>query len=159
MIHFNNFMENKTVLQSNNEEISNISRNENENFYRYKIEFSLKTADLKLVLNQNQYYYDYFIPNSLDKIDCIELNNIYYSELYINDLYSCSVDNDLEIILCSTYSDFNIRFYFSINESLPETVNISYNAYLFPYQFKLQISEIPFQTDTHTYTDGVVDVL
>jgi|688.fasta_scaffold00700_17 hypothetical protein len=154
MIHFNDLMENKTVLECNN-----LNGVENTNFYWSNLEFKLETSNLLLVLNQSHYYYDYFIPISFDKIDNIEIDSIEYAELFINDTYSCPVDNALEIVACSTYSQFGIRVYFTKNFPLPETITIKYNAYVFPYQFRQQISVIPFQTDTHTYIDGVINIL
>jgi hypothetical protein len=153
MNHFRDFMENKTVIQTEIEIIQVINRNENQNFYKYKFEFGLNLNEP--LLAHNQYYYDYFIPNSIDKLDSIKFENINYAELFIDNIYSCPVDNQLEIISCVSYSDFRIRLYFN---SLQENFNIKYDAYLFPFQFKIQIANIPFRTDYHIYNNGVVSL-
>ena len=155
MLHYNEFMENKIVLQSTFEEVRNKNRNENNIFYRYKVEFNLQPNELLLESNQSEYYYDYYIPDMIDKIDDIEIEGVEHAELFLNGLYSCQVDNDLEIVPCVTYSVFSIRFYFSVPNP---AITLRYNAYLFPYQFKYNISNIPFHTDTHIYTDGVVEL-
>lgn len=149
MIHFNDFMENKVVLQYDNGEIRNTD------FYRYTVDLKLISNDL---LSNYSQYCEYFFPNTIDKIDCLEIDNVDYVELYINGSYLSSVDNDLELVLCATHSKLSIRFYFN-NTPLPEILKIRYNAYLFPIQFKNHIANIPFQTDTHTYTDGVIKLL
>lgn len=150
MIHFNDFMENKLVLQYDNGDLNNTD------FYRYTVDLKLISNDLLTVSNDTQYC-EYWFPITVDKIDGLEVDKADYVELYINGSYSSSVDTDLELVLCATHSTFSIRFYF--NTTPPEIVNIRYNAYLFPIQFKHQIANIPFQTDTHTYTDGVVELL
>ncbi len=157
MIHLNEIMENKIVLQVTSEEVKNYI--DKDVFYRYKIDFELKPKDLLLFSNQDRYYYDYVIPHKIDKADYFEFENIDYAELFINNLYSCPIDNEVEIVPCASCFEFTIRIYFSIFQSLPETIKIKYNAYLFPTRIKVQISQFPFQTDNHMYIDSVVETL
>jgi len=153
MFHFNEFMENKVILESKEEDIQNLNNSENQDFYRYQVKFKLDTENL--IQNENKYFYDYCVPISVDKIDDIEIKNIEYAELFINDVYCCQVDNDLEIIPSATYSDFKIRLYFTIYD--PKTITLKFNAYIFPFKFKRQILSIPFTTNTHIYVDGIMN--
>ena len=127
-----------------------------------KAEIELKMKELLLDSNHTAYFYDYVIPQGVDKADCFQIDNIDYAELYINDIYSCSVDNDLEIVPCATYSIFTIRMYFNCSKVpyiIPETITIRYNAHRFNHDFKHQIRSIPFRTNSHMYIDEAVEPL
>jgi len=161
MMHINDFIENRNLIKVNNYTEACSLKN-NQNIIMFTQEFILDSNDLILTKNNYYYYYDYFIPETIDKIDSIQIKNINYAEILINDSFSNQIDNNdfdnLEIILFATHNLITIRLFFEIT-NLPTIFSIKYNSYLFPNELKRQIKMIPFQTDTHIYNDGKIEVL
>jgi hypothetical protein len=108
----------------------------------------------EIIIPIQYHYYEYFVPKDFDKIDNIQIGINTKSQLFIEDEYSCDVDDNLELIICATHSQFIIKIYFE-----NEKIYIKYDSYQFSNEFKSELMKNPFQTDTHMYIDNTVDII
>ena len=131
------------------------------------VQFKISIKEhISVMTSPNHYhYYIYFVPKDFDKISNIEIglegNNkiIAPVELLIDDVLSCHVDNNLEIINCATDSRFAFKIYFKVEFQTEVRLFIKYNGYEFSKEFKSCLSMIQFQTDNHIYCNRKVIML
>ena len=129
-----------------------------------KFKISIK-ENISLLTFPNQYhYYIYPVPKNFDKIGNIQFGNqgenkIITVELLIDDILSCKVNNNLELINCATHSQFSFKIYFKVEFENEIRLFIKYDSYEFRNEIKNYLKTIPFQTDTHIYVDNKVESL
>ena len=129
-----------------------------------KFKISIK-ENISLITCSNQYhYYIYFIPKEFDKISNIQFENegenkIIITELLIDDIVSCKVDNNLKLINSATHSCFGFKIYFKPENQSEIRLIIKYDLYEFTKKFKNYLLSIPFQTETHIYVDNKVETI
>lgn len=127
-----------------------------------KFKLAIK-ENISLLAVPNQYhYYIYPVPKDFDKINNIQFGNegenkIIATELLIDNVVSCKVENNLELINCVTHSQFSFKIYFKVEFQNEIRLFIKYDSYEFRNKFKSYLKTIPFQTDTHIYVDNKVD--
>lgn len=129
-----------------------------------KFKISIKENICLLAIPNQYHYYIYFIPKDFDKISNISFENegenkIITVELLIDDIVSCKVDNNLELINCATHSQFAFKIYFKVENRIDIRLFIKYNCYDFRNEFKRYLMAMPFQTDTHMYVDNKVETI
>lgn len=127
-----------------------------------KFKISIKENICVMAIPNQYHYYVYFVPKDFDKINNIRFENegenkIFAVELLIDDIVSCKVDNNLEIINCVTHSRFAFKIYFKIENNNEIRLFIKYDFYEFTKKLKNYLITIPFQTDTHIYVDNKVE--
>ena len=122
--------------------------------------------NISLLATTNQYhYFIYFVPKEFDKVSNIQFELegeeqiIEPVQLLIDDMVSCDVDKNLELINCATHSQFAFKIYFKAELQSEFLLTIKYNSYDFSREFKGFLTAMPFQTDTHVYVDNKVEDL
>ena len=122
--------------------------------------------DICLMTSPSQYhYYIYWVPKEFNRINNIQFKiegenkMIFPVHLLIDDIVSCDVNENLEIINCATHSQFAFKIYFKVDYQYEVRLIIKYDSYEFSNEFKGQLKSIPFQTDTHIYVDNKVETI
>ncbi len=130
-----------------------------------QVKNSIKEEICVMTVPNQYHYFEYFISKEFDRIDNIQIgingNNLIDAipELLVDDEYSCEVNKELILIICSTHSQFKIKIYFKAEFQTDLRIYIKYDSYEFLSEFKEELMMIPFQTDTHMYVDNKVETI